>query len=361
MKNMIVICPTLSQPRFHKRVRQLANMFNLDIFAFSRGLYELNKFPKEFTPIPLGRIQDKNYFGRILKLVQAVLKIRKYASKLKKEDSFFYAFSLDTLIIGRLCGLKNGFYEVGDIRFDRGKKTVFSVLENILVKYLKAVVVTSPGFIDELKKTGNRFKNIPYIVIENKLPGGLGRPQLDCRLKENSKKIRIGVIGFLRYEAPLKRILSFVLKHSQMYELHCWGDGPSRGLFESHPSPSINFYGSFKNPENLKDIYSKIDLNYVVYGGDVHSEIGVKLAIPNKLYESIFYGVPLFCRRDTEVGAVALRMGVGFVVDDEFDATLIAVDWHQIREMQQNCEEIPSSDLIDTGDVILKNAIRLLN
>jgi succinoglycan biosynthesis protein ExoL len=362
MKNMIVICPTLSQPRFHKRVQQLAEIFHLDIFAFSRGLYEVNTFPEEFTPIPLGKIQDKNYFKRVLKLIQAVIKIRKCIVKIDMSDSFFYAFSLDTLIISRLCGLKNGFYEVGDIRFDRSKRTIFSVLENILVKYIKAVVVTSPGFVDEIKKTGPKFKKIPYLVIENKVPPSLCRPLLGLRPIDCERKIRIGVIGFLRYEAPLKRIVSFVLKYSDLYELHCWGDGPFRMLFENHISPSIKFYGSFKNPESLESIYSNIDLNYVVYGGDMSSEIGVQLAIPNKLYESIFYGVPLLCRSNTEVGVAALRMGVGLVVNDrEFEKTVIAVDYCHIKEMQKKCEEIPLNDLIDTGEVILKNAIRLLN
>lgn len=361
MKNMIVICPTLSQPRFHKRVRQLANIFNLDIFAFSRGLYELNKFPEEFTPIPLGKIQDKNYFGRISKLIQAIIKIRKKTAKLNKEDSYFYAFSLDTLIIGRLCGFKNGFYEVGDIRFDRDKLTVFSALENIFVKYLKAVVVTSPGFIDEVKKTGNRFKKVPYLVIENKLPPHLPRPLSSSLLIDDEKKIRIGVVGFLRYGVPLERIVSFVLENSKLYELHCWGDGPFRMLFENHPSPSIQYYGSFKNPDSLASIYNSIDLNYVVYGGDNSSEIGVRLAIPNKLYESIFYGVPLLCRTNTQVGAMALELGVGLVLDDkEFTETLLSVGRVQIREMEKNCHEVPTKRLVDSGEEVLREMSKTL-
>ncbi len=361
MKNLILICPTISQPRFHKRADQLDDIFHLEIFAFSRGLYEMNTFPKKFSPIQLGKIKDKFYLKRIFKLIRAIFIIRKHVIKYDKKETLFYAFSLDTLIIGWLCGIKTGFYEVGDIRFDRNKKTIFSRLENLFARNLKAVVVTSPKFVDEIKKSGSRLKNIPYILIENKMPEGLSRPQLDIKLKKNNEKIKIGVIGFLRYEAPLKKILSFVLNHSEIYELHCWGDGPCRKLFENHSCQSINYYGSFKNPDSLEDIYGNIDLNYVVYGGDIKSEIGVRLAIPNKLYESIFYGIPLLCRSETEIGAVAESMGVGITIQEsEFEHDLLAISFSQIRKMQKKCYEIKSGDIVDKGRSKLKKAISKL-
>ena len=67
------------------------------------------------------------------------------------------------------------------------------------------------------------------------------------------------------------------------------------------------------NPDDLERIYGSIDLNYVVYGGDPKSEIGVRLAIPNKLYESIFFQVPLVCREKIRRSAL-LQGSLGWVL-----------------------------------------------
>ena len=99
----------------------------------------------------------------------------------------------------------------------------------------------------------------------------------------------------------------------------------------------------------------------MVYGGDNSSEIGVRLAIPNKLYESIFYGVPLLCRTNTQVGAMALELGVGLVLDDkEFTETLLSVGRVQIREMEKNCHEVPTKRLVDSGEEVLREMSKTL-
>ena len=152
MHKLVVICPTMSQPRFHKRAQQLKLLFNLDIYAFSRGLYEINEFPEGLTPTSLGRIKDRSYVGRISKLIRAIFIIRRNLKRADKLNTFFYVFSLDALVIARLLGLRRGFYEVGDIRIDRSKRSFFSTVERILTKNLEAIVVTSPKFVDEIKK-----------------------------------------------------------------------------------------------------------------------------------------------------------------------------------------------------------------
>jgi len=359
MKKIFVLCPTLTQPRFHKRVSQLAEIFDVNVSGFSRGLYEVNSFPERFTVNSLGKVRDGNYLQRVLVLLRAVLILRRMVKQANTDEQYFYTFGLDGLIIARLSGLKVGFYEIGDIRFKRSRGNIFSFLENFLSRYLEAVVVTSPGFISEVKKSGPDIDVLPFEVIENKLPPHLMRPKLNNAMDDVKGKIKIGVIGFLRYEKPLRKILSFVLEHKDRYELHCWGDGPCKVLFENHPSSNVAFYGSFKNPERLEDIYSRIDLNYTVYGGNPADEIGVRLALPNKLYESIFYYVPILCREATEVGRVAVGLGVGaMIAENDFDSTLLNIDRTKIQEMRRKCSEVIVSDLIDDGSVIIKSLLK---
>ena len=50
--------------------------------------------------------------------------------------------------------------------------------------------------------------------------------------------------------------------------------------------PNVKLHGKFKNPSDLSVIYNKIDLNVICYDT---TSINVRIAEPNKLYESIFF------------------------------------------------------------------------
>ena len=78
------------------------------------------------------------------------------------------------MIIARLSGLKVGFYEVGDIRFSRGNGNILSFLENFLSKYFRGVIVTSPSFINEIKKN----QKVEYLeeLDENSCKWPIGHP-----------------------------------------------------------------------------------------------------------------------------------------------------------------------------------------
>ena len=173
---------------------------------------EINNFSEDFEVMHLGRVKDGKYIHRIFSMVKAIYLLRRNINKFKSSQTYFYVFGLDGLIIARLSGLNVGFYEVGDIRFSRGNRNILSFFENFLSKYLRAVViVTSPSFINEIKKSGPKIKNLPFYVIENKIPCILNRPDFQSKSFQVQNKIKIGVIGFLRYEKPLRLLRDFVL------------------------------------------------------------------------------------------------------------------------------------------------------
>ena len=361
MRKIFVICPSLSQPRFHKRVEQLKQCFEIHVFGFSRGLYEINGFPSHQYVENLGRVKDGKYLQRISSVFKAIRILRRYIQNSGLSKIYFYAFGLDGLMIARLSGLREGIYEVGDIRFDRGAGGMLAMMENFFSRYLKAIVVTSPDFINEVKKSGTRIRELPIKVIENKLPLGLSRPSSSCVRLKSSNKIRIGVIGFLRYEKPLKQLAAFVAANQDEYELLCWGDGPYKELFENNSVPNIKYFGSFKNPEELESIYESIDLNFAVYGGSSRDEIGVRLALPNKLYESIFFGVPILCRDKTAVARIAQDKGIGMsITHSYFNTDLSSISLDKIREMRQNCLLISAESVTDDGQGVIESIADLI-
>ncbi len=352
---LVFISPTASQPRYHKRVAQLAKLCDVVVFAFRRGYYEENSFPASVPFTSLGWISDGKYFRRLFSMIAAVKKIKAHLRDMP--DCIFYAMSLDCMIIARLCDLKHGFYEIGDLRQAEGFGKLFAFLEKRLFKNVLGLVVTSRYFYDEFYKHKQILHRERVYVIDNKVNQALSdkRP-IGKRVAE--KQIVVGLIGLLRYRRPIELLLQFVNKSPKIYRVECFGDGPLRKVVESYVCENIRYHGSFKNPEELPDIYALIDLNYIVYD---NSTKNVRLAIPNKIFESAYFGVPIVCCEGTSVGKMAMKWQIGKTVridsKDNFEDDLGTIDKSWLRKCSENCFKMPSSGLIDNGEQVIQEML----
>ena len=140
-KKVVLLCPTSSQPRFHKRAKQLSLVSDIRVFSFQRGLYEENKFDDNIDFSSLGKIKDGKYILRIFSILKALFILKKAIPRENRGTFLFYTMSLDTLILAKLAGLKSGFYEIGDIRFSRSSLSIISILENFLIIRLMSLVL----------------------------------------------------------------------------------------------------------------------------------------------------------------------------------------------------------------------------
>lgn len=357
-QNIIILAPTMSQPRFHKRAIQLSSISRIQIFAFNRGLYEESNFPKKFEVHQLGQISDRNYFKRSLKLIKAIF-IVKQALRGSK-NPIFYAFSIDCAIIAKLSGINTGFLEVGDLILPEGLGVFAKTLEKILIQYVRGVFLTSKAYYSEYYKKvfKNPFDKNKFHFVENKLSKYfLGkRPGF---INEYNYPINIGVIGLLRYEKPLRMLIDFVGKYPEKYILSCFGDGPLKDLIISAQKDNIIYHGSFSNPVDLENIYRQIDLSYVVYDNSLKN---VRLAIPNKLYESAFFGIPLICAKHTYLEEKVLGWGIGrgITMEDDLKFEFEMLDYLQkdnLSEAASNCRKLSENELIENDIPMLKSII----
>lgn len=353
---IILFSPTSSQPRYHKRASQLDKFCDLSIFYFERKYYRQNFFNFEGPTLSLGDIEDGKYLKRIYKFFKAVLKIRRIIKN--KKNLFFYAMSFDCMLIAKFSGIENGFYEVGDLRQAEGFGRFFSILERMYIKKLSGMILTSKYFYKDF------YKNIgisedKVFVIDNKLNVEFKGKRPQFFSKSNSEnRIRIGLVGLLRYKKPIEFLIKFAKKYEKNYTIECFGDGPLRYLIENSVCENIHYYGSFKNPDDLQKIYTNIDLNFVVYDSESKN---VRLAIPNKLFESIFFGIPILCCDGTCVGKTAVDMGVGKTVSllsfEDFEDSINEIDFDWIYTISQNCFNINEEYLIDDGEKIIESML----
>src|SRR5690606_14794762 len=124
------------------------------------------------------------------------------------------------------------------------------------------------------------------LILRNKLPSVKILTDLNIPRVEITGKITIGLLGVLRYERVIDLLISFVKQYEEKYNLIIYGK-PSGRYDDDYLSyldanhTNITWNGMYNNPEDLEKIYSKIDINFVVYDNAFNN---VRIAIPNKLY-----------------------------------------------------------------------------
>jgi succinoglycan biosynthesis protein ExoL len=351
-----VIAPTISQPRYHRRVRALLDAgFQVTVYAFARGYYRENAFPVGTEIVNIGSLEDGAYFRRIPALVRAARRIRREELRAPRKPDVTYTFGLDNALIALRTGLGHPLvYEVGDLRNPEPDRSLVARslwrVERHVVRKAALLVVTSPAFSSDYYDRLLEEFGVPRLVIENRIPEdvvtGTPRPQLS----PIRRPLRLGVIGLLRYETTLAPLLEWVGARPTDYELHVYGDGPLRNLVmrraEAHSN--IRYHGSFRNPEDLSSIFGNVDVCYCVYDS---RDRNVRLALPNKLFEAPYFGVPLIVAEGTAVAHRVRELGVGIAVDplraDFLDDLPELLTPRRLDKMKVRALALPTDKLTD--------------
>src|SRR5690606_6294601 len=124
------------------------------------------------------------------------------------------------------------------------------------------------------------------------------------------------------------------------HTFHFWGveDGEILKNTDWTQFKNIYFHGKFQSPKDLDKIYSAIDINIVCY--DTQSE-NVKIAEPNKFYESIYFNKPIVVSRDTflEKRVKALNTGFSILANEnaEISRFIKNLKTEELTSIQLNC------------------------
>ena len=357
MFNLVMLCPSLSQPRYHKRANALAHRFTVSVIAFERLYYNVNKFSDNIDVDVVGQLPEGAIFKRLFYLFSVYKRLKVNSENI----NVFYALSLDLYLVAMLAGLDCGIYEVGDIRTAKGKNAIFRFLEKFVVSHSRSVVLTSKYFYSGYYENYG-FPIEKYMIVENKLPrdffSEIDRERFyksreNKQISTRKRRIRIGVIGFFRYEKPINLLLMFARENKDRFEVHFFGDGPLACLIKSDDNENVIFHGPFSNPFELTGIYGSLDVNFVVYD---NSDLNVRLALPNKLYESIYFCLPMIVASDTALEYEVVKKGVGVSVSLEcrsFSEEMKNLSFESLEGYRENCKIVDPVDLIDDGNPFL--------
>lgn len=354
MINKVIFITTYPDARILKRVNEfIDNGFKISLYTFIR---ENISYPRssEFEINKLNSI-SLSYCKRVFDIVDGILKIK---NKYKKEnDCLYYYFGLDVALIGSLLIKNKYIYEESDLVQTYLKNPFIENLLNLfdkqIIKKSLETVLTSEGFL--LYHYKNQIpKNIT--IIPNKLNKKILTLQKIDKSLPDLKKIKIGFVGFIRYNSVLNFAECFATSFPN-YEFHFFGIIINQNINISflQKLPNIYFHGEFNSPEDLPKIYSSIDLVLSTYDADNEN---VKYAEPNKLYEAIYFHTPIIVSKNTFLSQKIQELGIGYSINamnnNEIIEFINDLNIDDLNNKISNCKKIPITAIIDDCSSLFK-------
>lgn len=235
-----------------------------------------------------------------------------------------YAEGLDSLIIAGKYKKNHAvtiIFEVADLRENyivRPKKLADRIITDALLRKEKKafrnvdyLVVTSPKFYDMhyqdlISKDRMQFiPNAPDIEVFKNYK------------KKNGGTFTVGFIGGIRYLQQMKMLVD-VASEVGFNVLFAGAGGTSTEYDEIRKycegMKNVTFTGKYNYDTEIAGLYGKVDCVFSVYDAD---NPNVKIALPNKLYESIICELPIIVAKETYVSELVQQYGVGVAISHQ--------------------------------------------
>ena len=342
---IIFIVPSISDSHYRNRIVEFIDKgYSVNVYGFERK--NSNKKPNLPYKISiLGSISDKNYAQRIKLYIK---KFRELGKRHNPQKDVFYLCGLDIAMFFHF--FNPGFeyiYEECDLTHTYTR--LKGVLEYIDLKIIKSsilTILTSEGFV-KYHFNGNKPHNV--CLVENKLNPTVLDYKVPPRKQFDKNTISIGFVGAPRFDS-IYNFIDVYCRTFPQHIFHIFG-GPVPTQFETLKKyKNCIFHGFFHNPDDLPEIYSKIDLVLSTY--DTKYE-NVRFSEPNKIYECMYFETPIIVSSHTFLAEKTNRLGIGYDIDAMDDNAIVSlinrVSEKELRRMTDNAYKINKKDLINNN------------
>jgi len=355
---IVCILPQLSQPRCIKRIKALEKAgFEVAVYGFDNGYYSDNIKDYTCKVVCVKTDDDKSKLSKIKSNINLV---RRATENLSKDD-VVYLFGIQLAGYYKLIGCRNKYiYEQADLNYTKLNRpllvSIFRELDKWLIKGSYKTVLTSGGFIDYLYN-GVAPNNV--CLLENKLHISLKK--IDVKDKSISPNLRFGFVGAIRYPRTIFGFANVIASKFPQYEFHFYGEGDSslqaKELCDKFSN--LHYHGKFRNPDDLQSIYENLDVNIVCYDP---VSMNVRIAEPNKLYESTFFKVPIVVSEGTFLEKRVKEFHAGFSINalDESAITKF-VSSLTVEKLQEVVLQMKQYDMNNLFDQTESFALSLRN
>lgn len=353
VKKIVFIVRTMV-PRVDKRIKEfIDNGYGVEVYGF------------EFENVRVDNSQNTAYYYNVLATIpnypnqlsyreRAILfykKIKEVIKRYDKNETLFYFFTINTSFIALLIPNLIYINEESDMLFDRSKNPIIRKLiiwaNKSIIKKSYKTVMTSQGFADYYY--GDRIpKNI--VIIPNKVSAACMNLPVVAKKPFDVNHIKFAFTGNARYDS-IFNMCKVVGEHFPQHEFHFYG---TLNYFTESQKKAVAGYknvfvhGPFKNPDDLPEIYSKIDFVISTYdaGG-----VNVQYAESNKIYESMFFETPIFVSTNTVLEKIVNRNNMGFAInaldDKEVIRTINSITAESYEQFRASLKSIDKKESVN--------------
>jgi len=318
-KNILFLLSHQPNPRFVKQINFLSENNNVTVIYFYRTyMKDLSSEYQNKVVFhrSLGTVSNGNYVQRIGNYLKSCVQLR----KILKKNSYdtLVVNNIDTLALFKVSSAfqqhaTKKIIEISDLRVHTYTNNIISkVMKNIekfMFHYVDKLILTSPKFYDMYYNT--LFKKKPFI-LENKPLSNMIPRRLD---KGENEKIVIGIVGLLLQGKPYKSLFE-TIKDDDRYEVHIYGKGIFEELVKEFVSKykNIKFFGEYNFFKDSAKIYASLDILYMPYD-TTNGSLNNKVALPNKLYEAMYFKVPIVTSKGTYLGELVEELKIGQTIE----------------------------------------------
>jgi len=351
MKKIVFLLDSISQPRCLRRIRSFIDKgYSVDVYGINRNKYNLNADSSNFKINIIGKqMQGKEYFQ---KLLQNNKEIRRILRKYKDDNVIYYSFGMPLTFSLFFNGGQNYIYEIADILYGYKKfdkiRWLIKKLDLLLIKNSLSTILTSEGFGKFFFKD-NWPDNI--IIQPNKIDSSiLSLPKIPSSIALNSSSIIFSFIGGFRSPNTIFRFAQVIGEQYPNHQFHFFGDSSlTKDVIKlSELYDNVKYFGAFKNPVDLNNIYSKIDVVVSCY--DI-SDFNERILESNKLYESLYFQKPIVVSKNTFLAERVNDFGCGFAIDASKDDAIISfiesLSTEKLEKIKSNISKINFDEIID--------------
>ena len=331
MPRILYLVHNLSDPAVGRRVAMFRQGgAEVEIAGFRRGDAPPPSLPLD-TVVELDITHDGRMLHRLAATVGAAWRAPGWTRSLGRPD-VIVARNLEMLgVANRLLGLWSNaptlVYECLDIHRLMLRKDhighALRVLEQRLTRRVDLLITSSPAF---MRHHFDRHGAPPSLLVENKVfAPELAEAGRNPVLAGHHDPIRIGWFGALRCSKSLAALDGLSRHFGGRVEVIMRGR-PALTEFKDFygiaaGSPHLEYGGPFHYPTDLAGMYSAAHFAWAI---DFFEEgLNSSWLLPNRLYEGCLNGAIPIALTGTETAAFIERLGIGIVVPDIAQQTLI--------------------------------------
>lgn len=321
MGKIAILIGFLPNPRMLRRIALEKRIGELHVICWDKGNnlqekpiedgFSLHVISRKAGPDPVKRIIPYVMFARdalrLLKEIQPEILDVQSLDMLRIADSYQRESKQKVHII----------YEIADLHYllvDEQKNPIKQVVQ----KYLRWEDRRLAGCYEWLLLTSMKYYEAYFreFVPLEKIFYMPNVPDLavfhEYHKKDTNGEFTVGYIGSVRYKKQMRNLI----EAARQCGIHLMVAGFECEPIEIEPlckdDPNIEWIGRFDFNARAAELYGRCDVMYSVYDADMRN---VRVALPNKLYESTYCEIPLIVAKNTYLAQVVEDWGVGVAVD----------------------------------------------